>query len=133
MSKVLVIDDDPGVRRVIRQALEDESIEVVEAEDGQQGLRKFSTHRPAVVVTDIVMPNMEGIETIPHLRTLSPSLRLIAISGGGRVAHKDFLETARRVGADHILPKPFDDEILVKMVKELLAAAAEYGTGGHRH
>jgi CheY-like chemotaxis protein len=125
MSKVLVIDDDPGVRRVIRQALEDEQIEVVEAEDGQQGLRKFSTHRPSVVVTDIIMPNMEGIETIMQLRTLAPGLRLVAISGGGRVAHKDFLEIARRVGADRVLPKPFDDDVLVGMVKELLAAATE--------
>jgi CheY-like chemotaxis protein len=124
MTKVLIIDDDPGVRTVIRQALEDENFEVVEAEDGRDGLKQFNAHHPAVVVTDIIMPNMEGVETIMALRKLAPDVRLVAISGGGRVGAKDFLNAAKRLGADRVLPKPFDDDELVAMVKELMADAA---------
>ncbi|MCK6451887.1 MAG: response regulator [Alphaproteobacteria bacterium] len=124
MTKVLIIDDDPGVRTVIRQALEDEGIDVVEAEDGRHGLDQHADHRPDLVITDIIMPDMEGIAAILALRQRQPDIPVIAISGGGRLRNKDFLEAARRMGANRVLPKPFDDDVLIGLVKELLREPA---------
>jgi len=124
MTMVLVIDDDPGVRSVIRLVLEDEDFDVVEAKSGREGIALFGVHAPDVVVTDIIMPDMDGIETIIALRRIDPNVRLVAISGGGRIQNKDFLDAALRLGADRVLPKPFEDDVLVGIVKELMSQPA---------
>lgn len=119
MSSVLIVDDQDLVRRTLRLALEAEGLVVHEASDGHEALRLYRTSPTDVVVTDIVMPNKEGIETIFELRRSSTRVKIIAMSGRDTA---DFLEMARKLGADHILRKPFEMRALVTLVRECLKA-----------
>ena len=121
MAKILVIDDDPMVRDTVIQILEDKGHQVVSAEDGRRGVALFRSQRPNLVITDIIMPEQEGIQTILEIRRLEPKAKIIAISGGGRMGNADFLAIARRLGADHGLTKPFDPEELTDRVRVCLA------------
>lgn len=117
---ILVIDDEQLIRLQIRNALELEGFVVQEAANGQEGLARIATTQPDVVITDILMPEKEGIETIMELRRLYPSIRIIAISGGGRTGNKDFLRTATHLGADRTLAKPFGLADLLTLVRDVL-------------
>jgi CheY-like chemotaxis protein len=122
MQKILLIDDDPLVRRTIERVLQKNGYDVHLAADGLEGLRTFRTLQPDLVITDLVMPVKEGLDTIRLLRTWSPEAKIIAISGGGRVANTDLLAEAAVLGASVVIAKPFEpDELLVK-VSNCLAA-----------
>jgi DNA-binding response OmpR family regulator len=123
MAKVLVIDDDPGFRRMIRMILMRMRHEVAEAADGDEGLTLFQRDRPDLVISDIVMPNKEGIQTILEIRALAPETRIIAMSGGGVSLGTGYLGAALKLGANLILPKPFRPAELSAMVEQLLPAA----------
>lgn len=118
--RVIVIDDDPAVRSVIVAAFSRAGCEVRSAADGHSGVKLFNTLPAHLVVTDIVMPNQEGIETIMQLKRLERAPRVIAISGGGRRGGQDFLQWARHLGADAILPKPFRTSELIEIARALL-------------
>ena len=120
MSRILVIDDDDTVRLSVRLALEDAEHQVDEAPDGAAGLERLKIQPADLVVTDIFMPEKEGLETIDEIRRDYPEIKIIAISGGGRIEPQDYLETARQLGADRALLKPFDIQLLVDTVDELL-------------
>jgi DNA-binding response OmpR family regulator len=122
MARILVIDDDPAVRLSIQVALEREGHQVVCASDGEQGFRAFASKAPELIITDIIMPNKEGIETILQIRARDPKTPILAISGGGRLGNADFLKMAKRVGANEILPKPFERQDLTAAVHRLLSA-----------
>jgi CheY-like chemotaxis protein len=116
MKKILVIDDDPLVRRTIERILQKSGYQVHLAADGVEGLRTFRTLQPDLVITDIIMPVKEGLDTIRLLRTWSSDARIIAISGGTRVTNTDLLAEAAVLGASVVIAKPFDpDELLVKV------------------
>ena len=117
MARVLLIDDDATVRYALKQVLERAGHQVDEANDGNVGLDKYNADHQDVVVTDIIMPNQEGIETIQALRELRPTVRIIAMSGvfGGQ-----FLQTAERLGADATLAKPIQVRLLRDTVDDLL-------------
>ena len=117
ISRILVIDDDPVARITIQTILEEEGYSVTCAEDGRRGLAAFRESRPDLVVTDIVMPGKEGIETILELRSIWPEGPIIAISAGGRIAKGDLLELAKGGGADAVLAKPFEPEALLALVR----------------
>jgi len=117
IRKVLVIDDDPVARHTLRAILEDEGFAVTCAEDGRKGLAAFRQSRPDVVVTDMVMPENEGIETIIELRSIWPHGPIIAMSGGGRTGNTDYLRLARGMGADAILMKPFEPAELLSCIR----------------
>jgi CheY-like chemotaxis protein len=122
MQKILLIDDDPLVRRTIERILQKNGYQVHLAADGLEGLRTFRTLQPDLVITDLIMPVKEGLDTIRLLRTWSPEAKIIAISGGGRVANTDLLAEAAVLGASVVIAKPFElDELLVK-VSNCLAA-----------
>jgi CheY-like chemotaxis protein len=121
-ARILVIDDDAAVRETLRQVLESAGHAVTCAEDGERGLEAFETARPDLVITDIIMPEREGIATILELRRRRPDRPIVAISGGGRTGGTDFLTMARRLGADAALPKPFELEELLDTVARCLAA-----------
>lgn len=116
MAKILVIDDEELVRLTLRQMLESGGYEVVEARNGREGVETHRTTEIDLVLTDIIMPEQEGIETIIQLRRSDPNLRIIAISGGGRMKNMDFLKIAANVGADTVLTKPFTTQELLDAV-----------------
>jgi CheY-like chemotaxis protein len=122
--RVLVIDDEPALREVIRRMLEPAGHEVAEAENGRVGVQIFQAAPFDVVVTDVIMPGQEGIETIGELRKLSKHVRIVAMSGGG-IKDLDVLALARRLGADATLPKPFRKSDLLSCVEERAGGAAE--------
>ncbi|HEY1798512.1 MAG TPA: response regulator [Stellaceae bacterium] len=122
-AKVLVIDDDILVRRTISRILQHGGYEVTLAEDGAKGVAKFRSERPDLVITDIIMPEQEGIETIIQLLRDDPAARIIAVSGGGRLGSMDFLTVANKLGAAAILRKPFEPAELLGCVERALSPA----------
>ena len=120
MKKILVIDDDSLVRDTIVRILERKGYMVLVAADGVRGLRMFHTEQPDLVITDIIMPEKEGLETIREIRGNRPDAKIIAISGGARIGNMDFLRMAGELGASEIMPKPFDPADLVSLVSRCL-------------
>jgi DNA-binding response OmpR family regulator len=123
MAKILVIDDDVMVRHTISKILRHGGHDVIMAEDGARGMAIFRKERPDLVITDIIMPEQEGIETITQIRREVHDAKIIAVSGGGRIGSADFLGMARKLGANDILAKPFLPEDLLGRVKNCLAGA----------
>jgi DNA-binding response OmpR family regulator len=119
MANVLVIDDEPLVRKAMRVTLERAGHTVVEAADGAAGIRECQRCQFAVVICDILMPGKEGIETIRELRAAHPALKILAVSGGGRLSNIGFLEIATELGASDSLSKPFDPGDLLAKVNAL--------------
>lgn len=122
MARILITDDDNVIRRMVRQVLEKEGYEVVEAPDGAQGLELYRKMRCDLVIADIIMPEKEGIGMIGELMREFPNAKIIAISGGGRVSPADYLKIARDFGAMRTLVKPIRKDELLKDVRELLEA-----------
>ena len=116
MTTVLVVDDDPDIRRVFQKVLENAGACVLEAENGNVALKLLASHAVDVVLTDMIMPEMEGIETIMAIRREQPTIRIVAISGGGSVSAHSHLDLARHLGADAVLTKPVDRNRLVETV-----------------
>src|SRR4051812_6717914 len=83
MAAILVIDDEAPMRRTIRRIAETAGHTILEAENGREGVRLFQDHRPALVITDIMMPEKEGIETIREIRAVEAATKILAVSGGG--------------------------------------------------
>jgi DNA-binding response OmpR family regulator len=119
--RVLIIDDDADTRMLLRELLEANGYEVSEAENGEAGLRTFDKTLPELVVTDIVMPDREGISTIIELRKKKANTKIIAISGGKRNS-PEYLDWARKLGADKTLDKPLDLQLFLKTVADLAAS-----------
>lgn len=114
MSKtVCVVDDDELVRAHVAQVLKGEGFTVVEAEDAASALALIRQHAPTAALVDVIMPDCDGLELIAQIRRTWPKMRIIAISGGGRLGPTVFLETARTVGADACLSKPISTEALL--------------------
>jgi DNA-binding response OmpR family regulator len=124
MCNVILIDDDIELLRQMATAFHSAGHHVRAAPDGQAGLTHFMAKASDLVVTDIIMPNREGIETIVELKKASPSVKVIAISGGYRVGPDDFLQLARHVGADAALAKPFRLAELLRLAAQLLGTRA---------
>ncbi len=120
MPRILIIDDDDLIRKMLREVLERSGYDVEDASDGKQGLQIFMKNPTDLVITDLVMPEKEGIEIIIELRRDFPNLKIIAISGGGTVGGGQYLEVAGKLGADKILNKPLKLKQLVTIVKDLL-------------
>lgn len=122
MPHILIIDDEPPVRAFIRQTLEEEGHQISEAADGEEGVKVLRTFPADVVITDIFMPNKDGIETIRELRRVFPQVKLLAISGGGMRRMTGTLPAAQQFGAHHTLAKPFTPEELLTAVNTTLTA-----------
>lgn len=122
MSRILVIDDEELARFTIREILESAGFEVDEAENGRIGVEKQQATPFDLIITDIIMPEKEGVETIIDLKQAFPNLRIIAISGGGRTRNLDFLKLSERFGASKLLAKPFTEGQLLEAVAEVMNA-----------
>lgn len=121
MKKILVIDDDIQVRDVLDQMLRRAGYEVVLAAEGDTACELFRKAPADVIITDMIMPEKAGIETIMELRTDFPDVKIIAISGGGRTGPYGYLKLAERFGAEKVLPKPLSKDKILQAVQELLA------------
>ena len=120
MANILIIDDEELVRLTLRQMLEDAGHDVAEAADGREGIARYKERPADLVITDIIMPEKEGIETIIELQHHDPAIQIIAMSGGGRLRNLDFLNVAEKFGATRILAKPFEDEEFLEAVEDCL-------------
>jgi DNA-binding response OmpR family regulator len=119
-KKVLVIDDDAKITRVLDLKLRKAGYQVIVAANGEAGLNLFKAQQPDMVITDILMPGKEGLETIMELRRDFPEVKIIAISGGGRVGAGECLDLAKKFGAQHTFSKPFTGNEILQAVRELL-------------
>lgn len=122
MADILIIDDDPGVLRVLRRILEGAGHSVTEAPDGEIALQQYEGKQADLIVTDIFMPGMDGIEFLVHVRTAFPEARVLAMSGGGILSRDQALSDAALLGADHILQKPFSKDEVLEAVKRTMAS-----------
>jgi CheY-like chemotaxis protein len=121
MPRILLIDDDNEVRTMLRLTLAHFGHTVIEARNGKEGLELFKTANADLVITDIVMPEKEGLEVLIELRERQvPPVKIIAISGGGRQKAGDYLRLAKLMGAARVLAKPFSNEVLIAAINELL-------------
>jgi len=120
MPRILLVDDDEPFRKMLRLSLVRLGHEVVEARDGREAVRAVREAPPDVMITDLVMPEKEGLETIDEVRRQYPGLKIIAISGGGRVNASDYLKIARAMGADQTLAKPFSIDEIATMLANVL-------------
>jgi DNA-binding response OmpR family regulator len=122
MARILIIDDDVQIRKMLRLTLTAAGFEVKDAQDGKVAMKIFRKSPVDVVVTDLIMPEKEGIETIIELRRDFPDVKIIAISGGGRIDPKDYLFLAEKLGAQITLEKPFSRKEILDAVNALLPA-----------
>jgi CheY-like chemotaxis protein len=120
MATILIIDDDPAARRVIGRILTDAGHWAIEAANGVEGVHLYQTQAPDLVVTDLIMPEKEGIQTITDILALAHKAPIIAMSGGGAGRAGLYLSMAEELGAAGVLPKPFRASDLLVMVGELL-------------
>jgi CheY-like chemotaxis protein len=120
MASILIIEDDVSVRALLKTLLARSGHSVREASDGQEGIHLFRTAPCDLVITDLIMPRKEGLETIIDLRQEFPDLKIIAISGGNRDNRENYLKTAELCGASRIFHKPFKNTELLSAIDELL-------------
>ena len=121
MAKILVVDDEELVRFALCQILDAAGHDVIAASDGRAGLLAFDDQTFDIVVADIIMPRENGIELITKIRKKRPGMKIIAISGGGKINPTLFEELKQIHGADHVLPKPFTESQLLEAVDDCLA------------
>lgn len=124
MARILIIDDDPEFSEIIRILLTNVGHEVETARDGKHGLVICDHRTPSLVITDIIMPECDGMEVIGIIRRRHPQTRIVAISGGGWLDKENLLKWARRAGADAIVPKPVAPDDLLSLVADLITEPA---------
>ena len=118
---VLIIEDDEFVKNMLRQTFKQAGYEVATASNGRIGIQLYQSEPFDIVITDLIMPDMEGIETITHLRRFNPGVKVIAISGGGRNRPDDYLHLASKLGAARTFTKPVDRSALLEAVEDLIS------------
>jgi CheY-like chemotaxis protein len=123
MLKILIIDDDATIRNVFNQFLNSLGYEVITAVNGKEGIRVMKENRPDLMITDILMPEMDGLEILLQIRKEHDDMPVIAISGGIRALPINFLNQAKLFGARHVFEKPVPLEVLKKAVVELIGPA----------
>lgn len=124
MARILVIDDEDQIRTMLRHALEREGYLVMDAPNGKVAMRLQRENPNDLVITDMVMPEQEGIETIIELHREFPATKIIAISGGGNIGPESYLIMAKKLGAHHTLCKPFSHDELLSTVRGILGSVS---------
>jgi DNA-binding response OmpR family regulator len=121
MAGVLIVEDDADMREMLRDALEKRKFTVITAANGREAIARFRPSVIDLVVTDLLMPEEDGLMVIMKIKELKPSVKMIAISGGGKAGPGSYLLMASTLGADHVFSKPFLPSELVQKVREILA------------
>lgn len=122
MARILISDDDPEIREALSRLLTHVGHEVVTVPDGRACMREIEAGSFDLLITDILMPEQDGLETLMSLRRSRRGPRVIAMSGGGQGSAHDYLDLARRFGAHKVLAKPFPVEEILAAVEEALTA-----------
>jgi CheY-like chemotaxis protein len=125
--RILIVDDEDQMRALLRLMLEPAGHEVLDAANGKVALHLQKTMPADLVITDIIMPEMEGIELIRNIRKVTPHVKIIAISGGGKIDADLCLEIADKLGADRTLLKPFSKSDLLSVIGELFSEGDKIG------
>ncbi len=120
MARILIIDDEAMIRNLLVQILEREGYETVTASGGKDGIKIYRENPADLIITDLLMPEKDGIETIMELRRDFQDVKIIAMSGGGKIDPETYLEIAKTMGAIEIITKPFGLRELLEKVQELL-------------
>jgi CheY-like chemotaxis protein len=123
MAHILVIDDDPAVLLLFKQFLENAGYSVELAADGKNGMETMGRRKPDLIITDIMMPEMDGLELLMEIKRHHPEIPVIAISGGMKILPVSFLHHAEKFGARRVFQKPVELSTLLRAVQELLATA----------
>lgn len=130
MKRIVIIDDEPQIRDMLQKILQRYGYEVAVAENGKEGI-KLCANKPAdLVITDLTMPEKDGMETIKELRSDYPGVKIIAMSGGGDRFPEYFLDKAIESGAVTSLKKPFRKDDILKVVYEILGEGNILASGG---
>ena len=119
MKKVLLIDDDELVVYALNKYLSRKGFEVITLNSGKKAIATYKSFQPDIIITDIIMPEVEGIELISEIRRIDTNIPIIAISGGSRLLDTSYLSTAELIGANATLEKPFEEEVLVEYIYKL--------------
>ncbi len=121
MARILVVDDESDIRTLVSRILKQAGHDVFEAAEGNEAVSLFRKHLPDLLITDIIMPEKEGLETISELRRDFPNIRIVAISGGGKSLDREAcLQFAKSLGANRALAKPFSKQELLDAVQDVL-------------
>ncbi|HVZ63237.1 MAG TPA: response regulator [Lacunisphaera sp.] len=123
MTRILIADDDESIRLLLRRMLQRLGYETVEAENGKEAMDRYEEAKPECVITDLIMPGQEGIETIMQMRRHSHRAAIIAMSGDTGTRAATYLKMSRALGADVVLQKPFSVEQLTAAVEKLVGKA----------
>jgi CheY-like chemotaxis protein len=119
MSPILIVDDEPKIRKFLRIMLEKAGYQIVEASNGKECINLCKSAPPAIVLMDIMMPELDGISTLREIKKMKQAIKVIAISGGSVFTPEVYLDEAVCQGADYCLSKPIDREELIKAIEEL--------------
>ncbi len=120
MKQILLIDDDAAARFLVSDILQEQGYSVTTADNGKEGLLLLDQESPDLVITDIIMPDMDGIEVIMQLKRSYPDGKIIALSAGGSISSDKYLDLAKGLGAQKVLTKPVDHQVLIDTVRELI-------------
>lgn len=119
MYDILVVDDEPLIREGLKVALEMEGYHAQIAADGKEAVKMVKMSNPNILITDIIMPEKDGIEVICDVKRFNPNIKILAISGGGRISAQEHLKIAKQLGANSVLAKPFSTEELMFEIKQM--------------
>ena len=121
MSRILLVDDDESFRKMLHETLQRAGYQVQDAANGKVALKLYRQEPADLIITDIFMPEKEGLETIMEVRRINPNVKIIAISGGGRAGPAGYLDIAQRLGAKRALVKPFSCKEALETVAQVLS------------
>jgi DNA-binding response OmpR family regulator len=126
MAGILIVEDDNDLREMLKISLLRRKYTVLEASNGKEALLRFKPSIVNLVITDIIMPDEDGLKVIMRFKELKPSVKIIAISGGGKAGPGNYLNMARALGADEIFPKPFSINALLQKIDEMIEMEQEH-------
>jgi CheY-like chemotaxis protein len=124
MAKILIVDDDPDICFMLKRLLERSGHEATTASNGFEALNCLDQGLFEIVVADIIMPDMDGIELIMTIRVKHPLLKVIAMSGGGRISAEEYLKMARLLKVNHTFQKPIKTAEFLNVINDLLTGSA---------
>lgn len=124
MIRIMVVDDDEAFRQTVCELLAEGDFEILSAESGTQLFTVLKKQSVDIVLTDIVMPDEDGLEIVRKIKKMNPAPKIVAMSGGGRIAATDYLEIARLMGVSATIRKPFKQQELVGLLQQVFSSAS---------